>query len=221
MDKSEIKIIETPIPCIISKSYLVKKSKKKIDNLYQTITQLIGKEDNHVVQFININKLSSKYFPISIDLAYTIAKTNGDNILYIDTSIDGKVIKKFVKECNKPYQIISVNVDNIHLLHLPSYKNEKPLNTKKINSIISNLRSKYNLIVIDSNSPLDNPEIINFSINSDGVVLVLEAAKTRIPVANKVKDKLEQMNVNIIGLVLNNRRLYIPKFLYSLLFKTS
>ena len=48
----------------------------------------------------------------------------------------------------------------------------------------------------------------------DGVVLVVEAEKTRWPVALNVKEKTEQGGGRVLGVVFNKRKYYIPEWLY-------
>ena len=49
----------------------------------------------------------------------------------------------------------------------------------------------------------------------DGVVLVLEAEKTRWQVADKARESIENHGGKVLGVVLNKRRYYIPDFIYS------
>ena len=49
----------------------------------------------------------------------------------------------------------------------------------------------------------------------DGVVMVLQAEKTRWEVAQSAKKRLEDSGGRILGVVLNKRRFYIPKWLYK------
>jgi capsular exopolysaccharide synthesis family protein len=51
----------------------------------------------------------------------------------------------------------------------------------------------------------------------DGVVLVLEAGKTRKQVAIRAKKEIEAAGGRILGVVLNKRKYYIPKWIYKLL----
>jgi capsular exopolysaccharide synthesis family protein len=51
----------------------------------------------------------------------------------------------------------------------------------------------------------------------DGVVMVLQAEKTRWEVAQSAKQRLENSGGKILGVVLNKRKFYIPKWLYRTL----
>lgn len=49
----------------------------------------------------------------------------------------------------------------------------------------------------------------------DGVVMVVQAEKTRWEVAQSAKQRLEDSGGRILGVVLNKRKFYIPKWLYE------
>ena len=49
----------------------------------------------------------------------------------------------------------------------------------------------------------------------DGVVIVVEADKTRWPVVQSVREKIVQHGGRLLGMVLNKRRYYIPEFIYK------
>jgi len=51
----------------------------------------------------------------------------------------------------------------------------------------------------------------------DGVILVVEAEKTRWEVASRAKEDLLQANSKILGVILNRRQFHIPEWLYKTL----
>ena len=67
----------------------------------------------------------------------------------------------------------------------------------------------------------DSPPINSFNDSIalahrvDAVVMVVEAEKTRWEVAQSAKQRVESGNGKILGIVLNKRRYYIPKFIYK------
>jgi Mrp family chromosome partitioning ATPase len=50
----------------------------------------------------------------------------------------------------------------------------------------------------------------------DGVVLVVQAEKTRWQVAEQAKRILEESGARLLGAVINRRRYHIPQALYGL-----
>ena len=76
------------------------------------------------------------------------------------------------------------------------------------------LREKFDLILIDSSSDGNTYKSIAISCKVDGVILVIEAGKTRRKVAESVKKKIQANGGLILGVILNKRRYYIPEFIH-------
>jgi capsular exopolysaccharide synthesis family protein len=76
-------------------------------------------------------------------------------------------------------------------------------------------KEKFDLILIDSAPASASPDGIALSRFMDGVVLVLSADKTRKPVAESLKNQILQNGGNLLGMVFNNRRYYIPESVYK------
>jgi len=77
------------------------------------------------------------------------------------------------------------------------------------------LRTQFDLVVVDSPPLSESSCAARLSTFSDGVVLIVEAGKTRWQV---VKNQMQEIRVNngtILGAILNNRRYYIPEFVYK------
>jgi len=77
------------------------------------------------------------------------------------------------------------------------------------------LRQRFDLILIDSPPATTSPDGLDISPKVDGIVLVVEADKTRWPVAESVKERIKRSGGKILGIVLNKRRYYIPNFIYK------
>lgn len=85
----------------------------------------------------------------------------------------------------------------------------------QIDDIWGALKKDYDMIVIDSPPASASPEGIALARSVDGVVLVLEAEKTRWPVAENLKTQITRSGGNILGVVFNKRRYYIPDYIYK------
>ncbi|RQW85651.1 MAG: hypothetical protein EHM79_11270 [Geobacter sp.] len=94
---------------------------------------------------------------------------------------------------------------------------DTPLNFYSANIVDfwDSLRQKYDLVLIDSSSASSSPDGIEISRRVDGVVLVVEAEKTRWQVVENLKEKIEDSGGNILGMVFNKRRFYIPENIYQ------
>ena len=51
----------------------------------------------------------------------------------------------------------------------------------------------------------------------DGVVMVVQAEKTRWEVAQSAKERIESEKIKILGAVLNKRKMLIPAWAYKIL----
>ena len=85
----------------------------------------------------------------------------------------------------------------------------------QIDSFWESLRQQFDLILIDSPPFETSPDGIAISRRVDGVILVLEAEKTRWPVAEHLKEQILLSGGNILGVVFNKRRYHIPEFVYK------
>jgi hypothetical protein len=91
---------------------------------------------------------------------------------------------------------------------------QKQFYSPQIDGFWENLRQKFELVLIDSPPLSVSPDGIAISSRVDGVVLVLEAEKTRWPVVENLKDQILKSGGNLLGIVFNKRRFYIPESIY-------
>lgn len=79
------------------------------------------------------------------------------------------------------------------------------------------LRTDFDLVLIDSAPLTVSPDCLAIASKVDGVVLVVEAEKTRWQTVKKMRDSISRVGGNVLGVVLNKRRYYIPKSIYKYL----
>lgn len=77
------------------------------------------------------------------------------------------------------------------------------------------LRKFFDLTLVDSPAANVSPDGLAISCRTDGVVLVLEAEKTRWPVAVHAKEKILKNGGKFLGMVLNKRKRHIPEQIYK------
>ena len=82
-------------------------------------------------------------------------------------------------------------------------------------SFLEELKDKFDLVLIDSSPAITSPDSMAISRFTDGVVLVMEAERTRMHVIESVKNKIERNGGKILGIILNKRKVYIPDFIYK------
>jgi Mrp family chromosome partitioning ATPase len=76
-------------------------------------------------------------------------------------------------------------------------------------------RTRFDLVLIDSPPLETSSDGLAMVRKADGVVLVIEAEKTRWPVVQNLRDSVIQHGGNILGVVFNKRRYYVPGWVYK------
>jgi Mrp family chromosome partitioning ATPase len=83
------------------------------------------------------------------------------------------------------------------------------------NALFEELKQMFDLILIDYPPPTSYPEGFMLTSKVDGVVMVLDAGKTRWQVAEQLKERIYSRGGHILGVVLNNRSYPIPQYVYD------
>ncbi len=86
--------------------------------------------------------------------------------------------------------------------------------SERINRLFSEINGHFNYLILDGPPVPASSETRILCNKVDGVVLVLEAGKTRRQVAIRAKKQIEESGGEILGTVLNKRKHYIPEWLY-------
>jgi protein-tyrosine kinase len=81
--------------------------------------------------------------------------------------------------------------------------------------IVRSLTSSFDLVVVDLPAASAGPLGPSLCKGLDGVVVVVEAERTRLPALRATRKSIELHGGAIIGSVLNKRRFYIPNALYK------
>lgn len=90
----------------------------------------------------------------------------------------------------------------------------KVFESNQFDEFLAAMRLRFDYIILDA------PPVPRFSecrilcSKVDGVVLVIEAGKTRRQIALRAKKELEETGANLLGVVLNKRKHYIPEWVY-------
>ena len=91
----------------------------------------------------------------------------------------------------------------------------QPYDHPAATSFLHGLQKKFDLILIDCSPAASSPDSIAISRCTDGVILVMEAERTRYQVVENIRNKIVRNGGNVLGVVFNKRRYHIPDFLYN------
>lgn len=82
-----------------------------------------------------------------------------------------------------------------------------------IDRLIVQLKQKFNFIIFDAAPAGAFPDAYALASKVDGIILVIEAEKTLIEDAQRTKRNLERSGGQVLGVVFNREREYVPSFL--------
>jgi protein-tyrosine kinase len=108
---------------------------------------------------------------------------------------------------------------NFHVAALPLSGSEAASVSEPgfLRQTYARLKETFRLTIVDCPPIMTAPDTTALSGYSDGVIMVIEAEKTRIPVVVRAREEVENADGVVRGIVMNKRRHYIPAPIYKLL----
>jgi protein-tyrosine kinase len=197
-------------------------------SLYQTIDSLLPGIQNRVVLLIG-SRSGEGTSTVTRELAKVAALKLGKSVLIVDLDRSRPELKYYfnLKLEHDLEEIIKGEVpiekafcqigdDSLYIspLFQQSILDPQTLDSAKSRNFWEQLRNRFDLILIDSPPATlfsDGPYIAR---QADGVIIVVEAERTSWPVVLSVKEQILKHGGNILGIVFNKRRYYIPRFIY-------
>lgn len=85
----------------------------------------------------------------------------------------------------------------------------------EMSNLFDRLKENFSYILIDAPAVLDIPGTLALSQLADGVLFVVKANQTRLEVIDEAKLRLQDAGAKILGVVLNERRFFIPEIIYK------
>lgn len=87
--------------------------------------------------------------------------------------------------------------------------------TNRIHDLFQRLQSRFDVILIDAPPVATQYAGLALVRHVGGVILVIEAERTRAPIAEHTRRQIEANGGHVLGVVLNKRRMHIPQLLYK------
>ncbi|HTP66825.1 MAG TPA: CpsD/CapB family tyrosine-protein kinase [Geobacteraceae bacterium] len=198
--------------------------------LYQNIEALLPGADRKVLQFISA-RTGEGTSTVVREFARFAAKKLGKHVMILDPGQHKAkrcVFMRITAECGwqevTPSGEVLKDVAQKGELDLELFPDSlcmaddvPDFYSPRIADFWESLKQRYDLILIDSPAVSAFPDGIEISRRVDGVLLVVEAEKTRWQVVESLKGKIAGCGGNIIGMVFNKRRYHIPDKVYRLL----
>lgn len=89
------------------------------------------------------------------------------------------------------------------------------LSSPHLKEALAQWKRRYSYVLIDSSPALAYADAVILSRLIDGVLLVVQAGKTRWEVIHRAHDTLSNIKAPLLGVVLNRRQYLIPRRLYK------
>jgi capsular exopolysaccharide synthesis family protein len=89
------------------------------------------------------------------------------------------------------------------------------LESSYLEMLISEVKVHWDWVLLDSPPVTSCSDAVALARKVDGVVLVVQAEKTRWEVVQEVQGRLEHGGGRVLGVVLNKRRYHIPNWIYK------
>jgi len=203
----------------------------EVIDLYRHIDALLPNAGKMVLQFIG-SRAGEGVSTIVREFAAMAETRLGKSVLILDANQIERDQQRFFRITNScgwdeavseseamEKAICRVGDSNLHVSGLSRRSDEiSPLfDACQLKNFFSTLKMRFDLVLIDSSPVTTGADCMALTRCTDGVVLVVEAEKTRKPVAENMVAKIRKSGGNILGLVFNKRRYHIPASVYKLL----
>ena len=200
----------------------------KLRDLYRLISKECTGTDGKLVQFI-APRQGTGTTRISRALAAICANELGKRALIIDADTTAPhfshygikprytwadTLRRKQPSENACYEVSRTGIHIMKAFREPQ-TSASVLESANFASRLAELRSSFDLILIDSAAAEESSDGIDFSAAVDGTLLVIGAEKTRWQVAQDVRDRIEERGGNMIGVLLNEVQFHIPTPIYD------
>lgn len=197
-------------------------------SLYKVIETLLPHLESRIVQFIGA-KEGEGSSTISREFAKAAADLIGRSVLLVDADRLSHSQDRFFdmhggmgwvdalrsgRDIGDSFQ--RVGRSNLFLSRCGNFSISTPeIFTSSFDRMFEKLRTEFDLVLIDSAPLALSPDGLAIASKVDGVVLVVEAEKSRWQTVRTLRDSIYRVGGSILGVVLNKRRFYIPKSIYK------
>lgn len=202
-------------------------AKREMQTLFRSIEPLVaGIQGGAMIMFSSAHPGEGKT-TVCGSYAATLAQNFGKSVLILDADRDHVLNRQWgqrdasVAALEKsPEAVAALQADkgvgargSISVMPVGSGNSDSP-DLALIAANKEALAKTFDYILIDTPSVADVWWSTSIGSMADGVILVVEAERTRWPVVLNAKQEFEASGARVIGVFLNKRRFYIPPRIY-------
>jgi capsular exopolysaccharide synthesis family protein len=168
---------------------------------------------------------------ILVNFAKEIA-VNGESVIVVDTNLRNPTLHKLMNvenidgiaeiiEKRKPLieTIKKTDTENMQIIThgKQSERTITGFSTNAIKPIIDELKSHADWVLFDSPPIHTYSDAAILANEVDGVIMVVQAEKTKWEVAQSARDNITKGKAKILGAILNKKQFHIPNLIYKFL----
>jgi capsular exopolysaccharide synthesis family protein len=169
---------------------------------------------------------------VAANLARALARPGDGQVLLVDANFQHPSIHQIFESRLSPGLsdiltngqnidgvVVPSPVQNLHILSAGAINGDlsEIFDSEKFTNLLGSIKKNYQYVIIDLPAVNEASWALRLARLCDGVGLVVEAERSRWEVAQRTKELLEQSKAKIIGVIINKRRFYIPRWLYQTL----
>lgn len=159
-----------------------------------------------------------------------ILANSGDKVLLIDANLRNPTLHSrfhlpkecgfsdlVVRSCPAQEAVKPTKLKNLSIITSGS-SDSNPyclFDSKRMKPAVDELRTMADWVLFETSAVNDFNDALSLAGLVDGIILIVQAEKTRWEVAQCARDRVMSINAPIIGTILNRRKTYIPNWIYS------
>jgi len=216
----------------------VRTSCGKLSAHYQALVQCIQATNlaasaNQTIETIGITSCArgAGVSTVASNLAISSARADLGPVLLIDADITKQFDRKLISDSPKlgladalanavdPMDcIVSTSIENLSIVagRGKAKFDELTFDPFKAAQLFNEYKGNFKLLIIDIPAPTELNGSVYLAGQLDGVVLVVESESSDSRAALRTKQQLMDASANLLGVVLNKRRKYVPNWLHQL-----
>lgn len=166
----------------------------------------------------------------SLSMARKLVRDDHLKVLLIDTDTQSPMLHKIfnlpaspgilnvidnqlpIRDAIKPGDVEGLSILTIGK---STSKTNKHLRDDHLEKLFADIIDEYDYIIADGGAILGASETIMICSIFEAILLVVECSLTKAPVVANAKDKIISAGGNLLGVVLNRRKYYIPNRFYG------
>jgi Mrp family chromosome partitioning ATPase len=186
-------------------------------NMYQIAEGILGGRGPRILQLMSATP-GEGTSTVARELARTVAETIGHRVLLLKISLGtaggGSCLDPILGGAIPFKVVVSRAAAGSYLTAEIGAVKQSVFNlfdAQCIDNLFQQILSLVDVVIVDAPSALTEFTGLVLARRVDGILLVVEAERTRAPIVNRARRLIEANGGRILGVVLNKQRQYIPR----------